>query len=209
MLFQTSHVVEHLLTHAAQGNLSALYDSIPREAVLVDLAPDGSPAMASARRVPAAGVAVGELLLVKPGEAVPLDGSIVHGRALVSSEHITGESLPVLRQPGDEVPAGALNRDGILVVRAARRAEDSTPARIAALALGAQAERPQLRTWLDGFGAAYSKAVIAASAAALAALLLGGVPLLGSGAEVGQGPPSLQCSAPLQLLLQRCSPSPN
>lgn len=69
---------------------------------------------------------------------VPLDGQIVHGRAMVSSEHITGEALPVLRRGGDEVAAGSLNRDGLLVLRALRPAEDSTPARIARLTLDAQ-----------------------------------------------------------------------
>lgn len=69
---------------------------------------------------------------------MPLDGLIVHGRAMVSSEHITGESLPVLRRGGDEVAAGSLNRDGLLVLRALRRAEESTPARIARLTLDAQ-----------------------------------------------------------------------
>lgn len=69
---------------------------------------------------------------------VPLDGVISYGRALVSSEHITGESLPVLRRPGDEIAAGSLNRDGLLVVKASRLAEESTPARIAKLTLDAQ-----------------------------------------------------------------------
>ena len=69
---------------------------------------------------------------------VPLDGEIVHGRAMVSAEHITGEALPVLRRGGDEVAAGSLNRDGLLVLRALRPAEESTPARIARLTLDAQ-----------------------------------------------------------------------
>jgi hypothetical protein len=73
-----------------------------------------------------------------PPLQIPLDGSIAHGRALVSSEHITGESLPVVRRVGEEVPAGAVNHDGLLVVRAMRVAEESTPARIAQLALDAQ-----------------------------------------------------------------------
>ena len=69
---------------------------------------------------------------------VPLDGTITYGKALVSAEHITGESLPVLRRPGDEIAAGSLNRDGLLVVKATRLAEESTPARIAKLTLDAQ-----------------------------------------------------------------------
>ena len=78
MLFQTSHVVEHLLTDRAQGNLAALYDTIPKTAVLVDPPAGGNgngsgsagPDMGSARRVRAAEVAVGDCMLVKPGEQV-------------------------------------------------------------------------------------------------------------------------------------------
>ncbi|KAL4459085.1 hypothetical protein ABPG75_013950 [Micractinium tetrahymenae] len=185
VLFQTSHVVEHLLTDKAQGNLAALYDSMPKAAVLVSLTAGGEPDLGSARRVLAAEVAVGDLMLVKPGEQVPLDGVIVHGRAMVSSEHITGESLPVLRRAGDEVAAGSLNRDGLLVLRVLRLAEESTPARIARLTLDAQAKRPQLRTWLDRFGEGYSKAVIAATLGLLGVLLATGVPLLGAAGQRG------------------------
>ena len=73
------------------------------------------------------------------GAQIALDGRVVYGEALVSTEHITGESLPVRRKAGDEVPAGALNHDGLLVVRASRPAAESTPARIARLTQHAQA----------------------------------------------------------------------
>ncbi|GAB4823392.1 hypothetical protein N2152v2_010438 [Parachlorella kessleri] len=186
VLFQTSHTLEHLLTHRAQGNLAELYDTIPTSAVLVQVGgPGGAPELGSARQVTAGEVAVGNHMLVKPGEQVPLDGTITFGKALVSAEHITGESLPVLRRPGDEIAAGSLNRDGLLVVKATRLAEESTPARIAKLTLDAQATRPRLRTWLDQFGEVYSKGVILASLAVLGVLLAMGVPLLGSGAERG------------------------
>lgn len=69
---------------------------------------------------------------------VPLDGEIVEGEAMVSSELITGESLPTHKKPGDELPAGALNLDGSLVMKATQAAEDSTPARITRLAQEAQ-----------------------------------------------------------------------
>lgn len=70
---------------------------------------------------------------------VPVDGQVVHGRSLVSMEHITGEALPAARGPGEELPAGARNHDGVLVLRALQAPDDSTPARIARLTLAAQA----------------------------------------------------------------------
>lgn len=139
VLFQVSHTVEHVLTKRAQGNLKNLFDRVPDEAVLVELDQDGTPVISDARNVPASQVVPGNNMLVRPGQQVALDGEIVYGEALVSTEHITGESLPVRRKQGSEVPAGALNHDGILVVRASRLAAQSTPARIARLTQYAQA----------------------------------------------------------------------
>jgi heavy metal translocating P-type ATPase len=158
---------------------------VPPTATVVEVGGGGAPAVGTARRVATSEVGVGQVMLVKPGEQVPLDGEIVHGRALVSAEHITGEAVPALRRPGDALPAGALCRDGVLAVRATRLAADSTPARIARLARDAQAQRPQLRTWLDAFGEAYSRAVVAATLAALVGMLCAGVPLLGAAAQRG------------------------
>ena len=69
---------------------------------------------------------------------VPLDGKLVHGTAQVSWSHISGEALPVRLSPGQEVPAGSLNLDGLLVVQATHSFQDSTPARIARLTQQAQ-----------------------------------------------------------------------
>lgn len=77
---------------------------------------------------------------------------MVQGQALVSAEHITGESIPSLKRPGDQVPAGSLCHDGALCVKTTRTSEDSTPARIAQLAKDAQAKRPRIRTFLEIYG---------------------------------------------------------
>ena len=179
ILFQGSHAVEHLLTDRAQGSLQALYDSVPETVKLTNLLDDGSPDLGSILEKKTDDVEIGEIVLVKPGWQVPLDGCIVHGRALVSAELISGESIPTLYQEDDEVAAGSLCLDGILAIRVLRTAADSTPARIARLAKEAQARRPKLRTWLDKFGEIYSKAVIVVSFMAFAILLYSGVPLFG------------------------------
>lgn len=189
VLFQTSHSLEHALTAKARGNLKALDQAIPHQAELVMLNPEsGQPEMHSATSVPVSEVEIGQLVAVKPGTQVPLDGVVEFGRALVSVEHITGEPLPVLRRVGDALPAGALSHDGVLVVRVTQTEAESTPRRILRLARDAQALRPRLRTWLDRFGEVYSKAVILASLLALAVLVAAGVPLLPSaGAGIERG----------------------
>ena len=75
------------------------------------------------------------------GRQVALDGEVVWGEALVSSEHVTGEAAPARARPGARLPAGARNHDGVLVLAATAAASESTPARIARLAATAQARR--------------------------------------------------------------------
>lgn len=181
VLFQTSHALEHALADKARGNLQALYDAVPDTATLVEVdTTDGSPIMGSLKKVSARTVNVGQCVFVRPGEQIPLDGTILHGRALVSAEHLTGESLPTLRRPGDAIPAGALCHDGALTVRVTQVAEESTPARIVRLTEDAQKQRPKLRTFLDTIGEVYSKLVIVASLAAFLIMVASGVPALGS-----------------------------
>ena len=185
VLFQTSHAVEHMLTEKAQGSLKTLFDSIPDHADVIELKEDGTPDLSAMNHVECKDVRVGEVVLVKPGCQVPLDGVVAHGQALVSAEHITGESIPVLKRPGSAVPAGSLCHDGALCVRVTERAEESTPAKIAQLARNAQAKRPKLRTFLDLFGETYSKLVISATVASFVVMVACGVPVVGSGITKG------------------------
>jgi len=185
VLFQTSHAVEHMLTEKAQGSLKTLFDSVPDRADVIQMTKEGEPDMTSLSTIQAGDVEVGQIVLVRPGCQVPLDGKIVHGQALVSAEHITGESIPVLKRPGSEVPAGSLCHDGALCVRVTQVSEDSTPARIARLARNAQAKRPKLRTFLDIFGETYSKIVISATIASFIIMVAMGVPIVGQGATKG------------------------
>ena len=79
--------------------------------------------------VPVAEVMRGDLVIVRPGERVPVDGEIVRGRGEFDEALITGESLPVLREPGDAVAGGAINISGMLELRATNVGEDSMLAR--------------------------------------------------------------------------------
>lgn len=89
-------------------------------------------------QVAATQVAIGQHVLVRPGEQVPLDGTVAWGTANVSLQHISGESQPVRLSSGDEIPAGSLSTDGLLVVKVVATSDDSTPARIARMAAEAQ-----------------------------------------------------------------------
>ena len=106
------------------------------------------------------------------------------------------------KRVGDEIPAGALNSDGALVVRSIRSAEDSTPARIARLTEAAQARRPAVSRLLDTFGDRYSKAILGVTAATMIlGPLIWGLPLLGRAGAMYRAFAFLSAAAPCALLM--------
>jgi Cd2+/Zn2+-exporting ATPase len=126
-------------------------------------------------------VQVGETVLVRPGQRIPVDGEIVKGTSSVNQAAVTGESIPVPRAPGDEVMAGTVNGEGALEIRVTRPAGDATIARIARLVEQAQAERSPAERFIDRFARYYTPAVVALAALVVAVPVLGfGQPLLDS-----------------------------
>jgi Zn2+/Cd2+-exporting ATPase len=122
-------------------------------------------------------VRVGEIVLVRPGERLPLDGAVTRGTSAVNQAPITGESAPIDKSEGDEVFAGTVNGQGALEVRVTREADDTLLARMAHLVQESHRRRGQVEQWTDRFARVYTPAMIAFSVA----LMLGG-PLLGGGA---------------------------
>jgi Cd2+/Zn2+-exporting ATPase len=126
-------------------------------------------------RVPIDQVAVGETVVVRPGEKIPLDGEVVSGQSSVNQAPITGESLPIDKSPGQGVFAGTINGRGALEIRVTRLGGDTTLARIVSLVETAQARRAPAQVFVERFARYYTPAVIAlASALAVVPPLLGG-----------------------------------
>jgi len=99
--------------------------------------------------VPTSEVQVGDLLLVRPGEKVPIDGEVVDGQSSVNEAMITGESKPVLKGPDDPVVGGTLNGEGALRVRVTRTGEETALAQIVALVKETQASKPPIQRLAD------------------------------------------------------------
>jgi len=141
-----------------------------------------APAMAMVRRhgalqhLPVAEVRIGDVLVVKPGDRMPVDGVIVAGESAFDESPVTGESWPVEKGPGQDVFAGTINGTGALDVRAKRLASDSTIARIIHLVEHAQRQRAPVQTFVDRFARRYTPAVVA-----LAVLVAVGGPLATGG----------------------------
>jgi Cd2+/Zn2+-exporting ATPase len=130
--------------------------------------PDGD------RRVPLAQIRAGELILLSPGERIPLDGTVVSGFSDVNQAPVTGESVPVTKEPGERVFAGTINGHGALDVRVTAVGEDTTLARIIHLVERAQEQRAPSQAWVDRFAQRYTPIVLllAALVAILPPLLL-------------------------------------
>jgi Cd2+/Zn2+-exporting ATPase len=114
--------------------------------------------------VPASAVVVGDVVVLRPGERVPVDGQVVSGVTAMDQSPVTGESLPVEKSAGDAVFAGAINGTGAVEITASRRASDSTLARIIHLVQDAQQRRAPMQTFVDRFARRYTPAVVALAA---------------------------------------------
>jgi Cd2+/Zn2+-exporting ATPase len=116
------------------------------------------------REVPPAEVPVGSTVLVRPGEKIPLDGVVRQGHSAVNQAPITGESLPIDKDPGAAVFAGTLNGDGALEIDSTKPAEDTTLAHIIRLVSEAQGRRAPAEQWVERFARLYTPAVFALAA---------------------------------------------
>jgi len=130
-----------------------------------------------ATEVPAADVAVGTRILVKPGDRVALDGTVVRGSSAVNQAPITGESMPVDKAAGNDVFAGTINGDGALEVETTKLAGETTLAQIIRMVEEAQTRRAPSEQWVDRFALVYTPVIFAA------AILVAIVPPLFAGAE--------------------------
>ena len=105
-------------------------------------------------------VQVGAIFILRPGERVPLDGVVAAGTSALNQAPITGESVPVLKEPGADIFAGSINGDGALEVRTTRPASDTTLAKIIRLVREAQSKRGSAEQWVDRFARRYTPTVM-------------------------------------------------
>ncbi|NRR29491.1 copper-translocating P-type ATPase [Oxalobacteraceae bacterium] len=124
--------------------------------------------------MPLASVVVGDLVVVRPGERVAVDGVIVEGASHLDEALITGESLPVARHPGDRVTGGAINGEGLLLLRTSAVGAETTLARIVRLVEDAQAGKAPIQQLVDKVSAVFVPVVLALALITLAGWLLAG-----------------------------------
>jgi len=148
---------------------------------LMELAPNLARVRAGAeeRSVPVEEVRIGDILAVRPGERVPLDGRVIEGSSEVDQSPITGESLPVTKAAGDEVFGGTINRGGYLEIRVTKRVRDTTLSRIIHSVEEAHSRKAPSQSFVDRFARTYTPVIV------LIAALMAILPPLITGAAWG------------------------
>ena len=152
-LFALAQLLESRAMERARGAIRALMDLAPAEALVRR---DGRD-----RITPVDEVRVGDTVVVRPGEKIPLDGRVAAGDSYVNQAPVTGESLPAEKTVGDDVFAGTINGRGTLDVHVTRLRRDSTLARIIDLVDRAQAQRAPSQAFVDRFARIYTPVVLA------------------------------------------------
>jgi Zn2+/Cd2+-exporting ATPase len=167
VLFAVGTGLEAMALERTRRTVASLMDLAPARARVLD----GD----AEQLVDVEAVGLGALIAIRPGERIPLDAVVFSGASSVDQAPITGESVPVDKQPGDELFAGTLNTTGALTARTTRPAVDSTLSRVASLVEEAQGSRAPSERFVDRFAAIYTPLVF------VAALLVATVPLLFGG----------------------------
>lgn len=172
-LFAFSLALESWSVNRARRAVEALMAIAPPTARL--LAADGT-----TKEVNAADVTVGAMILVKPGDRIPLDGTVRRGTSQVNQAPITGESMPVDKAPPADVFAGTVNGDGALEVEVTRLVGETTLAQIIRMVEEAQSRRAPSEQWVDRFARVYTPVILGV------AILIATVPPLLLGGDAGE-----------------------
>ncbi|MCR5077610.1 MAG: heavy metal translocating P-type ATPase [Prevotella sp.] len=164
LFFQVGELFEDYAEDKARDSISALMDirpdvaSVERNGAVESISPES--------------VGIGETVIVKPGEKIPLDGTVLEGASSLNTVALTGESLPRDVAPGDEVISGCVNLSGVLKVRVAKAFGESTASRIIQLVENAGQNKSKSESFIRRFARVYTPIVV------IAALVLAFVPPL-------------------------------
>lgn len=152
-LFAISEVLEAFSMNKARQSIRGLMDLAParaliqREGELIEMDTED--------------IRIGDVMIVKPGQKIAMDGNVLRGGSSVNQAAITGESIPASKEVGDEVFAGTMNEEGALEITVTKRVEDTTIAKIIHLVEEAQAEKAPSQKFVDQFAKYYTPAIIA------------------------------------------------
>jgi Cd2+/Zn2+-exporting ATPase len=166
-LFSSSNALEHHALDRTRNAVQALMELSPEVASRIGA--DGVIAV-----VPVEELAVGDRVLIRPGESIPADARVIEGQSAVDQSAITGESIPVEKHPGDALTSGTLNTTGALTAEITTLPSESTLAKIIRMVEEARDQKSRLQRFTDAFEGPYAIGVMAASALLFLGTLLFG-----------------------------------
>lgn len=152
ILFAITEALERYSMDTARQSIESLMDLAPKEALIRR----GNEEM----MIHVDDIQVGDIMIVKPGQKLAMDGVVINGTSTINQAAITGESVPVTKTINDEVYAGTLNEEGLLEVKVTKRVEDTTLSKIIYLVEEAQAERAPSQAFVDKFAKYYTPAIM-------------------------------------------------
>ncbi|MFC6873744.1 heavy metal translocating P-type ATPase [Halobellus marinus] len=159
-LFSLSNTLQHYAIGRSRRAIKSLVEMRPDEAQVLR---DGEEVT-----VPVDDVAVGDVFVVRPGDKIPLDGVVTSGEGTVDQASLTGESVPVPKEPGDEVFGGTINESGSLEIEVTRQAHESAISRLIHMVERAQSEKAPTQRLIDRLEQPYVLGVFALTIAAIA-----------------------------------------
>ncbi|WP_342438099.1 heavy metal translocating P-type ATPase [Paenibacillus sp. FSL L8-0436] len=164
LFYQVGELFQGLAVNRSRRSITALMDIRPEFAFLKE----GE----KLRKVSPEEVAVGDIIVIKPGEKVPLDGTILEGSAMMDTSALTGESVPRSAEPGAQVLSGFINRNGVITVQVTQTFGESAVSKILELVQNASSNKAKTENFITKFARAYTPVVV------ITALLLAVLPPL-------------------------------
>ncbi len=168
LFYQVGELFQNYAVTRSRQSIADLMDICPEYANIEE---DGQ-----IKQVEPDDVAIGDIIIVKAGERIPLDGVVMDGESMIDTSALTGESVPRRVEAGSEIISGCVNGSGVLRIRVTREFDDSTVARILELVENASSKKAQVENFITRFARYYTPAVVCAALclALLPPLLLGG-----------------------------------
>jgi Cd2+/Zn2+-exporting ATPase len=151
-IFSLSGALETYTMNKSRKEISSLMDIQPEEALLIHNGVE--------KRISVAELQVGDQILVKPGERIPSDGTILSGQTNIDESAITGESIPVLKNSEEEVFAGTVNLSGSITIHVTRKNDETLFHKIIELVQSAQSEKSPTQLFIEKFEGRYVKSVL-------------------------------------------------